>query len=63
IIGVADNRAETERRVHLRMERQRVLEMPQPPRLWAMIDEMALLRPPPPPQKNPPPRRKTVVVG
>ncbi|WP_280271202.1 helix-turn-helix domain-containing protein [Nocardia wallacei] len=46
IIGVAGDSVETERRVHLRMERQRVLEMPRPPHLWAMIDEMALLRSP-----------------
>jgi transcriptional regulator with XRE-family HTH domain len=34
-----------ERRVELRMRRQRILHRPQPPRLWAVIDETALRRP------------------
>ena len=37
--------AEIERRVQLRMERQALLERPDPPRLWAVIDEAALRRP------------------
>jgi transcriptional regulator with XRE-family HTH domain len=38
---------ELDRRVNLRMERQRVLRLdqPGPPRLWAVIDETALRRP------------------
>ncbi|MFE0423727.1 helix-turn-helix domain-containing protein [Streptomyces sp. NPDC058953] len=35
---------ETERRVELRQERQRQLELPDAPRLWAVIDESVLLR-------------------
>lgn len=35
---------EIERRVEARLERQRVLNGPNPPRLWAVIDEGALLR-------------------
>ncbi|MEV7008761.1 helix-turn-helix transcriptional regulator [Streptosporangium sp. NPDC051022] len=37
--------AEVERRVALRMERQRLLAQADPPRLWAVIDEAALIRP------------------
>jgi hypothetical protein len=37
--------AEIERRVGLRMRRQRLLSGPHPPRLWAVIDEAALRRP------------------
>lgn len=37
--------AEIERRVELRMRRQRILYQPHPPRLWAVIDEAALWRP------------------
>ncbi|MER7127511.1 Scr1 family TA system antitoxin-like transcriptional regulator [Streptosporangium saharense] len=37
--------AERERRVELRMLRQRILHRPNPPRLWAVIDEAALRRP------------------
>jgi transcriptional regulator with XRE-family HTH domain len=36
---------EIERRVQLRMERQRMLHQPDAPRLWAVIDEAALTRP------------------
>ncbi len=35
-----------EHRVHLRMERQRILDRRDSPRLWVVIDEMALKRPP-----------------
>jgi transcriptional regulator with XRE-family HTH domain len=37
--------AEIERRVSLRMDRQQVLTRPNPPRLWAVVDEAALRRP------------------
>jgi transcriptional regulator with XRE-family HTH domain len=37
--------AEVDRRVSLRMRRQRLLHHPVPPRLWAVIDEAALRRP------------------
>lgn len=39
--------AEVERRVDLRMDRQKVLtrSQPEPPRLWAVVDEAALRRP------------------
>jgi transcriptional regulator with XRE-family HTH domain len=37
--------AQIERRVGLRMRRQRILRQPDPPRLWAVIDEAALRRP------------------
>lgn len=37
--------AEIERRVDLRMARQRVLTRAQPPRLWAVIEEVVLRRP------------------
>jgi transcriptional regulator with XRE-family HTH domain len=36
---------EVERRVRLRMERQQVLSRPDPPKLWAVVDEAALRRP------------------
>jgi len=37
--------AEIERRVSLRMTRQRLLTRPNPPRLWAVVDEAVLRRP------------------
>jgi len=37
--------AEVERRVSLRTQRQRILHRPDPPKLWAFIDEAALRRP------------------
>jgi transcriptional regulator with XRE-family HTH domain len=37
--------AEVERRVALRMARQRILHRDEPVRLWAMLDEASLLRP------------------
>ncbi len=37
--------SETEKRVSLRMRRQRLLHRPNPPKLWAVIDEAALRRP------------------
>jgi hypothetical protein len=36
---------EIERRVALRMRRQRLLRRPRPPKIWAVIDETALRRP------------------
>jgi transcriptional regulator with XRE-family HTH domain len=39
------SRQEIERRVELRMARQRILSRPSPPKLWAVIDEAALRRP------------------
>jgi transcriptional regulator with XRE-family HTH domain len=36
---------EIERRVQLRLERQQVLTRPDPPKLWAVVDEAALRRP------------------
>jgi len=39
------SRQEIERRVELRMARQRILTRPDPPKLWAVIDEAALRRP------------------
>ena len=36
---------EIERRVELRMQRQQVLKRPDPPQLWAVIDEAVLRRP------------------
>jgi hypothetical protein len=36
---------EVERRVRLRMTRQQLLTRPDPPRLWAVVDEAALRRP------------------
>ncbi|GLY78452.1 helix-turn-helix domain-containing protein [Actinoallomurus iriomotensis] len=38
-------RAETERRLALRMRRQEILRRPHPPYLWTVIDEAALRRP------------------
>lgn len=44
--GTSDpSAAEIERRVELRMRRQRILYQANPPRLWAVIDEAALWRP------------------
>jgi hypothetical protein len=37
--------AEIERRVDLRMQRQQLLTRPDPPQLWAVVDEAALRRP------------------
>ena len=37
--------SEAERRVALRLARQQILDRPQPPRLWLVIDETALRRP------------------
>jgi hypothetical protein len=37
--------AEIERRVNLRLDRQRLLTRPDPPQLWAVIDEAVLRRP------------------
>lgn len=37
---------EVDRRVSLRLERQRLLTQPCPPKLWAVLDEVALYRPP-----------------
>jgi transcriptional regulator with XRE-family HTH domain len=50
MVGSAKLRAgaspqETERRVAFRMERQRMLDRPNPPRLWVVEDELALRRP------------------
>jgi len=36
---------EVDMRANLRMERKKVLTLPKPPRLWAVIDEAVLLRP------------------
>jgi transcriptional regulator with XRE-family HTH domain len=36
---------DTEKRIHLRMERQKLITNPNPPRLWAIIDESVLHRP------------------
>ena len=41
---------EIDRRVQLRMDRQRMLHQPDAPRLWAVIDEAALTRPVGPPR-------------
>ena len=41
---------EIERRVHLRLDRQKVLHRPNGPQLWAVIDEAALTRPFGPPR-------------
>ena len=41
---------EIERRVQLRMDRQKMLHQPDAPRLWAVIDEAALTRPIGPPR-------------
>jgi hypothetical protein len=48
VIGLGHPQAdhdEIERRVVLRMNRARALRRPQPPRIWAVIDEAALRRP------------------
>jgi transcriptional regulator with XRE-family HTH domain len=37
--------AQIERRVHLRMRRRRIFDRPDPPLLWAVLDEAALRRP------------------
>jgi hypothetical protein len=39
------SRDEVARRVQLRLERQQVLTRPDPPKLWALVDEAALRRP------------------
>jgi transcriptional regulator with XRE-family HTH domain len=46
IIGHGHSRStdELDRRVHLRMERQKMLHQPDAPHLWAVIDEAALTR-------------------
>jgi len=36
---------DVERRINLRMDRQQVIDRPDPPRLWAVIDEAVLRRP------------------
>ncbi|MQA84178.1 MAG: helix-turn-helix domain-containing protein [Streptosporangiales bacterium] len=36
---------EIDRRVHLRMQRQRILQSPNQPKLWVVVDEAALRRP------------------
>jgi hypothetical protein len=41
----ASHRDEVARRVRVRLERQQVLTRPDPPRVWAVVDEAALLRP------------------
>jgi transcriptional regulator with XRE-family HTH domain len=49
VIRIANQHAtatEIERRVSLRMERQRLLTEPDPPKLWAVLDEAALRRAP-----------------
>lgn len=38
------NREEVERRVEVRMTRQKILAQPERPRLWAVIDEAAIRR-------------------
>jgi transcriptional regulator with XRE-family HTH domain len=43
--ALAETPEEIERRVELRRARQTVLERPNPPRLWAVVDEAALRRP------------------
>lgn len=43
--AVEDAPEEIERRVGLRMARQALLERPDPPRLWVVLDEAALRRP------------------
>lgn len=40
------DRTEIDRRVDLRMNRARLLRRPQPPKLWALIDEAVLRHPP-----------------
>ena len=46
VIGHGHSRStdELDRRVHLRMERQKMLHQPDAPHLWAVIDEAALTR-------------------
>jgi transcriptional regulator with XRE-family HTH domain len=49
VIRIANHHAgaaEIDRRVSLRMERQRLLTEPDPPKLWAVLDEAALRRAP-----------------
>jgi len=49
VILISNSRApsdEVERRVSMRMERQRLLTQPDAPELWAVLDEAALHRPP-----------------
>jgi len=48
VIGLAhgdDTDDQMERRVRLRMRRRQILDRPDPPQLWAVIDESALRRP------------------
>jgi len=46
VLGLPDAPAEEiKRRVSLRLDRQRVITRPDPPRLWAVVDEAALRRP------------------
>jgi transcriptional regulator with XRE-family HTH domain len=47
VIGHGHSRsaAELDRRVELRLERQKMLHLPEAPHLWAVIDEAALTRP------------------
>ncbi|MFV0132722.1 helix-turn-helix domain-containing protein [Streptomyces sp. HMX87] len=44
-IGTAGGRGAVERHVALRLERQRLLERPDPPHLWVVMDETVLRRP------------------
>ncbi|WP_326596031.1 helix-turn-helix domain-containing protein [Streptomyces sp. NBC_01803] len=44
LLGPDDTHDRIERRVALRMARQRILRRPQPPHLWVVIDEAALRR-------------------
>ncbi|RKN38300.1 DUF5753 domain-containing protein [Streptomyces hoynatensis] len=44
-LALDDTRERTERRVELRMGRQRILHRERPPHLWVVIDEAALRRP------------------
>lgn len=43
-LGQAATAAEIERRVALRMQRQKLLDVPQPPDFWAVVDEAVLRR-------------------
>jgi len=45
VIRLANTDDQIERRVHLRMRRQRIFDRPDPPLLWAVLDEAALRRP------------------
>jgi hypothetical protein len=48
VVGLAHSPSsgpEVERRVDLRLKRQKVLSQPHPPQVWAVIDEAALRRP------------------